>query len=66
MDASTQTTVRCTLCGLRFAIGDAVSACGGCPLKGRCGLVRCPNCGFELPAPARAGRRQKGEKWPLC
>ncbi|BAS26594.1 hypothetical protein LIP_0737 [Limnochorda pilosa] len=60
--------VQCSICGLRFDPDQEVSACQVCPLGGlirRCGLVRCPNCGFEQPAPwggrARARRRQRGQ-----
>jgi len=41
--------MKCTLCGFEFEEKDAGAACGGCPLSRNCELVRCPNCGFEMP-----------------
>ena len=42
--------LRCPLCGVTYPLSEAEDACGGCPLKGNCELVRCPNCGFETVA----------------
>ena len=39
----------CSLCGFRFDEDTARSACSGCGLVKRCGLARCPRCGFEMP-----------------
>ena len=39
---------RCPLCGQTFAVEEA-EACAVCPLLHRCGLVMCPNCGYEFP-----------------
>jgi hypothetical protein len=51
--AATAARYHCGLCGLRFA-EPAESHCGACPLqRSRCGLVRCPRCGFEFPAGSR-------------
>ncbi len=42
--------MRCALCGLEFEERDSVASCEGCPLKrGNCGMLRCPNCGYENP-----------------
>ena len=42
--------MRCALCGLEFEERDAVASCEGCSLKrGDCGMLRCPNCGYENP-----------------
>ncbi len=41
--------MKCLLCGLEFRQGKEVSGCRGCPLARSCGLVRCPNCGYEVP-----------------
>lgn len=42
----------CPLCGLRYSERDSKSACASCPVGGSCGLMKCPNCGYEQP-PAR-------------
>lgn len=42
--------MKCALCGLEFKEEEeGVSRCRGCPLARSCGLVRCPNCGYEVP-----------------
>jgi rubredoxin len=42
--------VKCAMCGFTFEERDAVASCEGCPLKrGDCGMLRCPNCGYENP-----------------
>ncbi|MBI4294784.1 MAG: hypothetical protein HY669_01290 [Chloroflexi bacterium] len=41
--------MKCPLCGLEYSETEAV-ACRGCPLARSCALVRCPNCGYEVPA----------------
>ncbi|MEW5763160.1 MAG: hypothetical protein AB1776_08180 [Bacillota bacterium] len=44
--------MRCDFCGLEFNEEEARRACGGCPLAGMCGRLRCPRCGYEaLPEP---------------
>ena len=42
--------MKCSLCGYQFEEDETVIACKGCPLKKACNMVRCPNCGFEVPA----------------
>lgn len=49
MKKSDQTECRCPLCGCRFAEGDAAVACRACPLAHGCHMIRCPNCGYEIP-----------------
>ena len=39
--------IRCPLCGKRFSAEDAAQ-CATCALAKRCGLVMCPNCGYEF------------------
>jgi hypothetical protein len=35
---------------LEFEERDAAISCEGCPMKrGRCNMLRCPNCGYENP-----------------
>jgi hypothetical protein len=41
--------MKCSLCGFEFNESDAGAACRGCVMSKGCGLVRCPNCGFEMP-----------------
>ena len=41
--------IRCPLCGKHFRAEDAAQ-CAACALAKRCGLVMCPNCGYEFAA----------------
>lgn len=51
--------MKCSLCGYEFSAEgggasggnekDAQASCKSCPLMKGCGLIRCPNCGFETP-----------------
>ncbi|MFH1650673.1 MAG: hypothetical protein ABID87_01000 [Chloroflexota bacterium] len=41
--------MKCPLCGLEFNPDEAQAACASCPLARGCHLVRCPNCGYEIP-----------------
>ncbi len=41
--------MKCPLCGLSFKEVDSVAACRGCPISKPCGLIKCPNCGYEIP-----------------
>jgi len=45
--ARAATGSRCPLCGRSFE-PDEAAACAVCPLLRRCGLVMCPNCGYEF------------------
>jgi predicted amidophosphoribosyltransferase len=45
--------MRCPLCGHRFDAAHAGRACQGCPAAGACHMVRCPNCGYEVPRESR-------------
>ncbi|HWQ84387.1 MAG TPA: hypothetical protein VN363_07465 [Anaerolineales bacterium] len=40
--------ITCPMCGFEYDPASQV-VCQGCPLQRGCGLVRCPNCGFETP-----------------
>jgi hypothetical protein len=61
---------RCALCGTRFGDEESRGGCGSCPLHpSGCGLVRCPNCGYEWPTESkvlgffgRLARRLVGRK----
>ena len=41
--------MKCSFCGFEFDEKCAVSSCEGCLLKKKCRLVKCPNCGYEMP-----------------
>lgn len=38
----------CGFCQREFDANQAQKACRDCPLR-RCGLVKCPYCGYEMP-----------------
>jgi predicted amidophosphoribosyltransferase len=42
---------QCALCGAQFSHG--MQACGGCPLRLACDVVRCPSCGYQFPRSSR-------------
>jgi hypothetical protein len=39
----------CPLCGKEFEKEQAFG-CAGCMMARTCGLIACPNCGYEFPA----------------
>ncbi len=49
--------IRCPLCGQTYpeAAGRSCRT-SGCPLTRTCQLLRCPSCGYEVPAPGRLTR----------
>lgn len=38
------------MCGWKFQESEAKTACEGCPIGNACGMIRCPNCNYEMPA----------------
>ena len=40
--------VQCPLCGVRFVEEDN-EGCKVCPRFMKCGMLLCPNCGYEFP-----------------
>ncbi len=36
----------CPVCGITFNL-DENQACSSCPLKSKCQVVCCPNCGYQ-------------------
>lgn len=46
--------MKCTLCGHSFSPDQSHRACQACWLAKFCSLVRCPNCGFEMPPEGEA------------
>ena len=53
--------MKCPLCGLAFREQDGRAGCAGCASLGACSLIKCPNCGYEVPAEPGILRRIK--KW---
>ncbi len=53
---SREPLITCPLCGGRY--GEAEGRCCRpiCPLSPGCALLRCPHCGYEVPAPTRLTR----------
>ena len=41
--------MKCSLCSYQFQEEGVKAACEGCPLAGTCRMVRCPNCGYDMP-----------------
>jgi len=41
--------MKCPLCGFNFKEEESEVACQGCPIARPCGLIKCPNCGYEIP-----------------
>ncbi|OPZ84536.1 MAG: hypothetical protein BWY76_01802 [bacterium ADurb.Bin429] len=49
------TRITCAMCNHHFTAEEGAKSCGNCALLGAggCHKVRCPRCGYEMPAPAR-------------
>lgn len=45
--------LKCQLCGIEYREEDSKQSCGGCAMSNGCGLLRCPNCGYENPKESR-------------
>ncbi len=41
--------MKCPLCGYQFHEDEGEAACKGCLLAGACHMVKCPNCGYDVP-----------------
>jgi hypothetical protein len=54
MSAEPSKLVTCPLCRREFRAEAARRACRGCASAGGCRQVRCPYCGYEIPAEPRA------------
>jgi rubredoxin len=52
--------MKCDLCGFEFEEAEAAKGCAGCGGLGGCGLIRCPNCGYEWPTEPTWLQRLKG------
>ncbi len=42
--------VTCGFCQIDFDEDRGQAACAACPLGSDCGLIRCPECGYENPS----------------
>ena len=42
--------MKCPLCGLEFREEDGKKACQGCLMSKGCDMIKCPNCGYDIPA----------------
>ncbi len=45
--------MKCSLCGYQFREKDGGIACKGCPMAGKCHMLRCPNCGYDMPVESK-------------
>lgn len=52
---------QCPLCGTRF-IEEGNEGCKVCPRYMRCGMLLCPNCGYEFPKSWYRGSYLKNER----
>lgn len=45
----------CGLCGTHFVwdSDQKPAVCSNCPLARNCGMVMCPNCGYEFPTKSK-------------
>ncbi|MFA6568605.1 MAG: hypothetical protein WCS96_10360 [Victivallales bacterium] len=41
--------MKCSFCGFEFKENEADKSCCGCVMAKKCRLLKCPNCGFEIP-----------------
>jgi rubredoxin len=41
--------MKCGFCDYEFDPDEAETACQSCPLVKGCHLIRCPQCGYEMP-----------------
>ncbi len=44
----------CPLCGKDVHESATAGACAKCPVNKGCKLIRCPNCGYEIPPAPRS------------
>ena len=41
--------MKCSMCSIEFEEKEAKKSCAACMLLGKCTLLRCPGCGYEMP-----------------
>jgi len=58
MANNTKPMVTCPFCNHRFSEEESAKCCNNCAMfgQGGCQKLRCPNCGYEMPAPPRLPR----------
>ncbi len=56
--------MKCSLCGFNFNEEKAEAGCAGCGLIKKCGLIKCPNCGFETPVEPKWLKNRRKRKGP--
>ena len=61
--------MKCPLCGYQSREEDGRAACTGCLLAKACHMVKCPNCGYDIPKEPKIiralkawGRRDNGTR----
>lgn len=42
--------MKCSFCGYTFSTEKAETGCQSCPMTTLCQKIKCPNCGYEMPA----------------
>jgi len=45
--------IKCPMCNHSFSEDEGRAACAGCPLGANCGMIRCPNCNYDIPKQSR-------------
>lgn len=57
--------MKCGFCDYEFDESEGGVDCPGCPLRGNCGYVRCPRCGYDNPREAALVRLIRGwtDRW---
>ena len=53
--------MKCPLCGYEFNEMESKEGCSSCHVFGACNMIRCPNCGYEMPPEPKFIKRLK--KW---
>ncbi len=51
--------MKCSLCGYQFREDEGRATCSGCPLNKPCHMVKCPNCGYDIPLEPRITKALK-------
>ena len=45
--------MKCPLCGHQFREDEGKAACKGCLMASGCRMIKCPNCGYDIPEEPR-------------
>lgn len=49
--------MRCTLCYAEFDETQARESCAACLVTGGCQMIKCPNCGMEIPEESKWAKK---------